>query len=191
MNTLKAEKRDMNTKAKKLRREGFVTGTVFGRELSETIPLKMEKAAVERLLKSEGKGGRVLLDVEGQVYNALIKEVDYNPLRRQVDEIDFQALVNGEKVHSTAEIHLVGADMCAGVPELMLPEISYRALPDSLTDRIQVNISHLKAGDSIKVGDLDFAKDENIELMTDLDKIVVAITEAPAAPVEEASEAEQ
>ncbi len=191
MNTLKAEKRDMNTKAKKLRREGFVTGTVFGRELSETIPLKMEKAAVERLLKSEGKGGRVLLDVEGQVYNALIKEVDYNPLKRQVDEIDFQALVNGEKVHSTAEIHLVGADMCAGVPELMLPEISYRALPDSLTDRIQVNISHLKAGDSIKVGDLDFAKDENIELMTDLDKIVVAITEAPAAPVEEASEAEQ
>ena len=191
MNTLKAEKRDMNTKAKKLRREGFVTGTVFGRELSETIPLKMEKAAVERLLKSEGKGGRILLDVEGQVYNALIKEVDYNPLKRQVDEIDFQALVNGEKVHSTAEIHLVGADMCAGVPELMLPEISYRALPDSLTDRIQVNISHLKAGDSIKVGDLDFAKDENIELMTDLDKIVVAITEAPAAPVEEASEAEQ
>lgn len=181
----------MNTKAKKLRREGFVTGTVFGRELSETIPLKMEKAAVERLLKSEGKGGRVLLDVEGQVYNALIKEVDYNPLKRQVDEIDFQALVNGEKVHSTAEIHLVGVDMCAGVPELMLPEISYRALPDSLTDRIQVNISHLKAGDSIKVGDLDFAKDENIELMTDLDKIVVAITEAPAAPVEEASEAEQ
>ena len=71
--------------------------------------------------------------------------------------------------------------MCAGVPELMLPEISYRALPDSLTDRIQVNISHLKAGDSIKVGDLDFAKDENIELMTDLDKIVVAITEAPGA----------
>ena len=32
MNTLKAEKRDMSIKAKKLRREGFVTGNLFGRE---------------------------------------------------------------------------------------------------------------------------------------------------------------
>ena len=35
MNTLKAEKRNMQTKAKKLRREGYVTGNVFGREIEE------------------------------------------------------------------------------------------------------------------------------------------------------------
>ena len=35
MTTLKAEKRDMSTKAKKLRREGYVTGNVFGREISQ------------------------------------------------------------------------------------------------------------------------------------------------------------
>ena len=35
MNTLKAEKRDMSIKAKKLRREGFVTGNIFGREMKE------------------------------------------------------------------------------------------------------------------------------------------------------------
>ena len=33
MNTLKAEKRSMDVKAKRLRREGFVTGNVFGREI--------------------------------------------------------------------------------------------------------------------------------------------------------------
>ena len=92
MNTLKAEKRDLSTKAKKLRREGYVTGNLFGREMKESIPLKMEKGAVDRLLKEEGKGGRVRLDVEGQVYDTLIKEVDYNALKGQVDEIDFQAL---------------------------------------------------------------------------------------------------
>ena len=37
MNTLKAEKRDMSIKAKKLRREGFVTGNLFGRELEDSI----------------------------------------------------------------------------------------------------------------------------------------------------------
>ncbi len=55
MNTLKAEKRDMSIKAKKLRREGFVTGCIFGREMKESIPLKMLKGDVEKLLKTEGK----------------------------------------------------------------------------------------------------------------------------------------
>ena len=41
MTTLKAEKRDMSTKAKKLRREGYVTGNVFGREIEGSIPVTL------------------------------------------------------------------------------------------------------------------------------------------------------
>ena len=48
MNTLKAEKRSMDIKAKKLRREGFVTGNVFGKKLAESIPVKIEKSAIEK-----------------------------------------------------------------------------------------------------------------------------------------------
>ena len=65
--------------------------------MKESIPLKMEKADVEKLLKVENKGGQVMLEVDGQTYDALIKEVDYNPLKGYVDEIDFQALVSNEK----------------------------------------------------------------------------------------------
>ena len=61
MNTLKAEKRDMSIKAKKLRREGFVTGNLFGRELEDSIPLKFDKGEIEKLLKVENKGGQVML----------------------------------------------------------------------------------------------------------------------------------
>ena len=102
MNTLKAEKRSMDVKAKRLRREGYVTGNVFGREIEGSIPVKMLKTEVDKLLKTEHKGSQVMLDVEGQTYDALIKEVDFNPLAGRVDEIDFQALVSNEKVHSVA-----------------------------------------------------------------------------------------
>ena len=47
MNTLKAEKRSMDVKAKRLRREGYVTGNVFGREIEGSIPVKMLKTEVE------------------------------------------------------------------------------------------------------------------------------------------------
>ena len=46
MNTLSAEKRDMQIKAKKLRREGFVTGNVFGKNMEGSMPLKIEKKEV-------------------------------------------------------------------------------------------------------------------------------------------------
>ena len=41
MTTLKAEKRSMDVKAKRLRREGYVTGNVFGREIEGSIPVKI------------------------------------------------------------------------------------------------------------------------------------------------------
>ena len=89
MNTLKAERRSLDTKAKKLRREGFVTGNVFGKELKETIPVKIEKKDAERLLKTCNKGSQIMLEVEGKKLDVLIKEIDYNSMKRQIDEIDF------------------------------------------------------------------------------------------------------
>lgn len=178
MNTLKAEKRDMSIKAKKLRREGFVTGILFGRELEESIPLKFEKAEIEKLLKVENKGGQVMLEVDGQTYDALIKEVDYNPLKGYVDEIDFQALVSDEKVHSTAEVYLVNLDkLAAGVPQQMLHEISFKALPVALVEKVEVDVGDLKVGDTIRVADLPIAKDKDVDLMTDPEATVVTVTE--------------
>lgn len=193
MNTLKAEKRDLSIKAKKLRREGFVTGNLFGHELETSIPLKMEKGAIDQLLKQERKGGRVMLEVEGKTYNALIKEVDYNSLKRCVNEIDFQALVSDEMVHSTAEIHLINLEkLSAGVPQQMLHEISFKALPAALVDKVEIDAGELKVGDTVKVKDLPIAQDKDINLTTDSEATVVIITEVHAsAEAEDTGEADK
>ena len=47
MNTLKAERRDLAEKAKKLRREGFVTGNVFGHQIQGSIPLKIVRSELD------------------------------------------------------------------------------------------------------------------------------------------------
>lgn len=188
MNTLKAEKRDLSIKAKKLRREGFVTGNLFGHELETSIPLKMEKGAIDQLLKKERKGGQVMLEVEGKTYNALIKEIDYNSLKKYVNEIDFQALVSNEMIHSTAEIHLINLEkLSAGVPQQMLHEISFKALPAALVDKVEIDAGTMKVGDTIKVKDLPIAQNKDVNLMTDLETTVVTVTEVHASAKEEES----
>ena len=43
MTTLKVQKRDTEKKAKALRREGFVTGTLFGKNIKETVLCRLTK----------------------------------------------------------------------------------------------------------------------------------------------------
>ncbi len=176
MNTLKAEKRNMDVKAKRLRREGFVTGNVFGREIEGSIPVKIAKNDAERLLKDNGKGSQIMLNVDGTQMDVLIKEIDYNSLKGQVDEIDFQALVSGEKVHSVAEIHLLNHEkVITGVLQQLLKEVSYRALPSALVEKIELDVGSMRVGDTIRVRDLVIASDKDVELQTDLDATVVTV----------------
>ena len=191
MNTLKAEKRSMDIKAKKLRREGFVTGNVFGREMKESVPVKMDKAEVDRLLKKSNKGSQIMLDIGGKQYNVLIKDIQYNPLKGQVDEIDFQALVSDEKVHSVAEVVLLNHDkVLSGVLQLQLEEIAFQAYPSALVDRVEIDAEALRIGQSVKVKDLSIAKNKEIDLITDPEATVVTLSEVHNAAVDEDSEAE-
>lgn len=191
MNTLKAEKRSMDIKAKKLRREGYVVGNVFGKKIEGSIPVKFQALELEKFLKKAHKGSQIMLDVEGTQYDALIKDVAYNPVAGRIDEIDFQALVSTEKVHSVVEVVLENHDKIAeGVLQESLEEIAYKALPADLVDEVRVDVGDMKIGDVIRVKDLPIYEDKKITIMTDPDAVVVALNAAHNAAVPEPETAE-
>ena len=191
MNTLKAEKRSMDIKAKKLRREGYVVGNVFGKKIEGSIPVKFHTLELEKFLKKAHKGSQIMLDVEGTQYDALIKDVAYNPVAGRIDEIDFQALVSTEKVHSVVEVILENHDkIVEGVLQESLEEIAYKALPADLVDEVRVDVGDMKIGDVIRVKDLPIYEDKKITIMTDPDAVVVALNAAHNAAVPETETAE-
>ena len=178
MNTLKAEKRNMQTKAKKLRREGYVTGNVFGREIEGSIPVQMTQKEAEKFLKANGKGSQIMLDLDGEQMDVL--------------EIDFQALVSGEMVHSVAEVVIHNqSKVVTGVVEELLDEIEYKALPSALVEKVIVDVGDLKVGETIKVKDLDIAKDKDVKLITDPEADVAGVAavhnDVPETDEEEAA----
>ncbi len=190
MNTLKAERRDLAEKAKKLRREGFVTGNVFGHQIQGSIPVKMNRPEVEKLLKEHGKGSKLTLELEGKTYPVLIKEVQFNTLKGQFDEVDFQALVSDEMIRSVAEIQIYNHDKVReGVLQQELTEVSYSALPADLVEKVVIDAKNLKVGDTVTVGDLELAKNPKIHLHTDLHSVIVTVT-AVSAAAEESEDAE-
>ena len=84
MTMLKAEKRDPQVKAKKLRREGFVTGVLYGKEMKENVALKFEEKEALRFMKDAKEGAQAALDIEGETVNAMVKNIDYDPMLKKV-----------------------------------------------------------------------------------------------------------
>ena len=176
MTTLRVQRRNMETKAKKLRREGYVVGNVFGREIEGSIPVKMPRGEVEKFLKVDGKGSQIMLDIEGTQYDVLIKDIAYNPIAGGIDEIDFQALVSTEKVHSTAAVQIENREkVLEGALQECLEEIEYKALPAALVDHVTVDVAGMKVGDVIRVKDLEISKNPDVDIHTDPEAIVVMV----------------
>lgn len=192
MDVLKAERRDQSEKAKRLRREGYITGNVCGKEIEGSIPVKMEKKAVNHVLGKNRKGAQIALDIDGEVHNVLIKDISYNALDNIVEEIEFQALVKNQKVQSVAEIVIENRDKVEdGVVQEQLEEIEYRALPEHLVEKIVLDVGDMKVGDVLRVKDLDIAKNEAVDVVTDPEAQVVIVTAVKAAASsEEETEAE-
>lgn len=192
MNTLKAQRRETTEKAKKLRREGYVTGNLFGRQIEGSILLKIEKKEAERIMRECMKGSQIMLEVEGKEYDVLIKEMDYDAMTRSILEMDFQELVKGEKVHSVAEIILHNKDkVIEGALEQLLEEVVYKATPEHLVDKIDVDCSTLHLGDTITVGDLAIAKNKDVDVVTHLDSIVVTVLAPNNADIPSDEDAEE
>ena len=192
MNTLKAQRRETTEKAKRLRREGYVTGNLFGRQIEGSILLKIEKKEAERIMRECMKGSQIMLEVEGKEYDVLIKEMDYDAMTRSILEMDFQELVKGEKVHSVAEIVLHNKDkVIEGALEQLLEEVAYKATPEHLVDKIDVDCSTLHLGDTIPVGDLAIAKNKDVDVVTHLDSVVVTVLAPNNADIPSDEDAEE
>ena len=141
MNTLTAEKRDLKTKAKKLRKEGYVIGNLFGRDIENSIPLKVDSREAAKFLQDNKKGAHITLLVDGENVDAIVKEIDYNAMKNETMFINFQALVADEKIHTTAAIELLNEDAVQnGIVEQSLSEIEYKAFPADIVEKVEIDL---------------------------------------------------
>jgi large subunit ribosomal protein L25 len=76
-----------------------------------------------------------------------------------------------------------------GILEQMLEELAYKATPENLVERIDLDCTGWKVGDVIKVSDLEIAKNDKIEITTHMDSVVAnVIAPKSAEPEAEATE---
>lgn len=191
MITFKAEKRNPGVKAKKLRREGYVTGVLTGKEMKEPVALQFSEAEALRFIKENKEGTQVFLELDGEKIDALVKNIDYNPMAKQIMALDFQALVAGEKVSTTVAVKLEHTELVQGIVEQEMEEIHYKADPANLLETIVIDFDGFDASvHDIHVKDLPIPEDKHVHFITPEDAVVVHIGEYAAAEDEDEEDAD-
>ena len=188
MECIRVQKRDFTLKAKKLRRNGMIPGSVFGKSLPEAISLQIDEVAARKLLTTKREGSRLNLDLDGQIIPVQIKEKNVNIINNEIIEISFQALKADEKANSVLYIVLKNTDKITDSVETQLLEIPYAAYPKDMIDTITIDVDGKPLGTTVTVGDIPELVNDKIDLQVDKDEIVYRIVEKKRVEAEDEEE---
>lgn len=178
MITLKVEKRNPEVKAKKLRRDGFVCGVLYGKEMKESTPIQLTEPEALRFIKANKEGTQVMLDLDGKQVDALVKNIDYDPMKKQIMALDFQALVAGETVATSVQVILENEDTAQGIVEQTLNEVHYKADPANMLDTIVIDFKTLSPDvREFHVKDLVIPEGKTVHITTPEDTLIFHIAE--------------
>lgn len=159
--------------ANRLRNDGWVPGIIYGHGITNT-PVEVNGKEISRILRYHGENSLVGIDLGQGVRRVLIKEVQRDPVTRQVLHVDFQEPRQGEPIKAVVPIVLVGREMVEKnglVLQHQLREIEVECLPNSLPKLLQIDVSNLDIGESMTVADIELS--EEISILSD-DKQVIA-----------------
>ncbi len=174
-----------------LRQNGWIPGVVYGKDLNG-LNIQVNKSDFLAFMRKESRHSLVNLSIDGKErLNAMIHDLQVDPMDRQVLHVDFHQFKKGDKVNTAIPLQLLGTPVGVqdgGVLQQQLNELEVRALPDRLPPAIEVETQHLNIGDQIRVHELTLP--EGIELRTAEDELVVSVIMPKLDPVESEAEPE-
>jgi large subunit ribosomal protein L25 len=144
--------------ARQARFQKQVPAVIYGHG-RETQPLSVDALSLEKALTGiEPESTLIDLTVDGKKSRALIREIQRHPLRPDIIHVDFYEIKADEKITLKVPVHLVGtADgvrNAGGVLDQVTREIEIEVLPEHIPDRVELDVSALKIGDSLHASNL-------------------------------------
>lgn len=180
--SVSAEKRDSAGKgvARKLRAEGRIPGVLYGRDASPIL-FSMDEKTMAGIMKEHGLNSILELELDGKKHTCMIAEYQKDVFQRHLLHIDLKLVDLKAKVIVKVPIAVQGEQSVrskGGIAQLYARELKVRVLATEIPRKIDVDVSKLGPGDTLKLSKVTVA--DNVELMDPLGTTVVNVL-APRA----------
>ena len=164
--------------AKALRDSGQVPCVLYGQGTQTHFSLADIK--VEKLVFNPDVFN-IELDIDGKKTNAIIQEIQQNPITDKVMHIDFLELDSKKPVKVALPVRLTGASrgvLAGGRLMQVFRRLRVVGLPADLPEAIVIDITKLRIGQSIRVKDLE---NDGLAISEAKNAVVVAVKMARGA----------
>jgi large subunit ribosomal protein L25 len=173
-----------------LRAAGQIPAIVYGRG-ADPVPVAVDRAAFARALPPSAWYHTLInLNIEPRTSDipvatsVMIAEVQHDLVRRRVISIDFRRVSLSEKVHANVPVRHIGespGQKMGGIIDQVMHQLMVECLPTDMPDHLEVDISGLEIGDSVRVRDV--VAPSSVRVVAPEDEVVIVV--APPVRIEE------
>ncbi len=185
---LKANLREERGKElnKSLRGGGLVPAIAY-KKGTESVSLKIDKKTLLKTLHTEaGENVIIKLHIEGlrkdKERTVILKEIQRDPVKGHLVHVDFLEISLTEtlkvKVPIAGKGEAVGVKQDGGVLQHILWEVEVECLPTNIPEKIEIDVTNLKIGDSIHLKDV--LPPEGVKILDDLEGVVFSVEQPKA-----------
>jgi large subunit ribosomal protein L25 len=185
--TVKERESRGSADSRRLRRQGFIPGVLYGKGKG-SYAICVPERELRRVLTGAG-GLHAILDVvlEGQAttHASILKDYQQDPIRGHISHIDLQEVRLDQPIQASVTVQLIGEPVGVkegGVLSQVQREINVEALPMEIPEHIDLDVSGMAIGDSLRLADL--ALIEGVTYLDDPEETVLASVGLPAREIE-------
>jgi len=182
-----------SAESRRIRKTGRIPAVIYGRS-GTAVSIDLDSIEFIQGTKGISESTIVKVEVDGKSYDAFVKGMQRNIIDGKILHIDFYEVESGIALRAKVSLHLNGNPIGVregGMLENPVHEIEVECLPKDLPERIDIDISDLKANQSLHVRDIPLA--DGVKLLSNPDQVVALVkfakAEAVAAPTPEAAAA--
>ena len=166
--------------AKRLRREGYVPGVVYGGKDGDSTSFKVNALTLRHVLVD----GAALIDLKvgGKTRPVIVKDRHQHPVRDELLHIDLLEVRLDEKIQTQVNVHLEGAEEAPGIKEggvleHITHQLNIEALPTDIPDAIQVDVSGLEIAATMHLSEI--SAPQGVTFLDDPEDTIIATVVVP------------
>lgn len=183
-----------SAESNRLRAQGRIPAVIYGHG-TEALPVSVDARELRAALSTEAGLNQLLnLRVGSSSHLTLARELQRHPVRNTLSHVDFLIVRRDEVVTADVPLILVGeakeVERQGGLVEQPVTSIAVRATPDRIPHAIEIDITNLNVGDSVRVSDLDLPEGVVTEVDSEEAVVTTELSAAALEPEEAAAEGE-
>jgi large subunit ribosomal protein L25 len=165
--------------AKRLRREGYVPGVVYGGKDGDCTSFKVNWRDLRQVL-----AGSALIDLKvgGKTRPVIVKDQQQHPVRDELLHIDLLEVRLDEKIQTQVSVHLEGSEEAPGIKEggvleHVTHQLNIEALPTDIPEAIHVDVSGLEIAATMHLSEI--SPPAGVTFLDDPEETILATVVVP------------